>query len=164
MASLGFRRDEKQNVPFPDGSRSGQVGSWKAGTDLERTILTSLGVDMTGAVLRDGSGLSHENRVTAEQITKLLVRMYSHRHSAAFMASLAVPGRDGSMRRRYAEPLLTERLRGKTGTISGVHTLAGYATRPDGTVLAFAIMCNTDADPNLALKVARVLVGGEAGK
>jgi D-alanyl-D-alanine carboxypeptidase/D-alanyl-D-alanine-endopeptidase (penicillin-binding protein 4) len=145
----------------PDGNRSGEPGSWEAGLRVLRATLAGIGVDVTGAVLRDGSGLSHNNRVTAEQVTRLLVRMHSHRHATAFVDSLAVPGRDGSMRHRYADPLLSGRLRGKTGTLAGVHALAGYARRPQGLTLAFALLCNDECDPELPAKVARILAGLE---
>ena len=143
----------------PDGSRSGRPGSWEGGVAVERAVLAGLGVELGPAVLRDGSGLSHDNLVTAEQVVELLLAMSRHRHSGVFLDSLATPGEDGSMRRRYKDPALQERLRGKTGTLNGVRALAGYARRPDGTTLAFALLCNGRADATLPVKVARILVG-----
>ena len=148
----------------PDGRRSGRTGSWEAGTRLLREVVTELGVDLSGAVLCDGSGLSHHNRLSADQVTRLLVRMHHHRCAAAFRESLAVPGREGSMRRRYADAALRDRLRGKTGTLNGVRTLAGYVRRADGTTLAFALLCNGQCDPDLPTRAARILATAGAGE
>lgn len=142
-----------------DGERTGAVGSWARGTaELER-VLARLGVDMDGAVLRDGSGLSHENRVTAAQVVMLLERMWVHRHAAPFKRSLARSGEEGSMRRRYNAASLRGHLVGKTGTLRGVRTLAGYVEREDGVTLAFALLINGRAERSLPTKVAEVLVG-----
>ena len=142
----------------PDGSRSGRPGSWKAGTQRVRLLLTDLGVDMNNAVLRDGSGLSHSNRLTAAQIARLLVQMHRHRHRTTFIDSLALPGEEGSMRNRYADSALRGRLHGKTGSLNGVRSLAGYVICQDNTRLAFALLCNGKIDAQLPMQVVRILV------
>ena len=145
----------------PGGGRSGRPGNWEDGARLLHGILSDLGLSLEGAVFRDGSGLSHENRVTAEQVVQVLSIMWRHRHSGMFRESLSVAGREGTLRRRLDEPLLRERIRGKTGTIRGVRALAGYATRLDGTTLSFALLVNGVGANDLARQVCHVLV--EAG-
>lgn len=144
-----------------DGTRSSTAGSWEGGVRVLEATLRGLGLDLDGAVFRDGSGLSHANRVSAEQIVQLLLIMRRHPHGDHFAESLAEPGKDGTMRRRYASPALRNRLRGKTGTIRGVRTLAGYVTRADGTTLAFALLVNGSGPSSLPTRVAEALV--EAG-
>jgi PBP4 family serine-type D-alanyl-D-alanine carboxypeptidase len=129
----------RQPGSLPDG-RGSDTGSWPRGTQVLRRTLESLGLDMAGAVLRDGSGLSHENRVSARQMATLLARLKQHRSAALFEESLAEPRTDGTLRRRFREPQFENRLRAKTGSIAGVSTLAGYVERPDGVTLAFAIL------------------------
>lgn len=144
----------------PAGRPTGTAGAWPAGAAaVERVMRQRMRIDMTGAVLRDGSGLSHENRLTARQVAGLLVRMHGHPAAAVFRESLAVPGETGSMRRRYADPVLNGTLRGKTGTLSGVRTLAGYIRRPDGQELTFALFCEGPCPAKLPVQVARVLSG-----
>jgi D-alanyl-D-alanine carboxypeptidase/D-alanyl-D-alanine-endopeptidase (penicillin-binding protein 4) len=146
----------------PDGSRSGRPGSWEGGHDVLRAELGRLGVDLATAQLRDGSGLSHQNRVTASQVVQLLRAMRRHPHAAAFLDSLARAGEEGSMKRRFADPVLKGRVLAKTGTLNHVSSLAGYATRADGTVLAFALLVNGDGGEQLAVDVCRILV--QAGR
>ncbi len=144
-----------------DGRATGDAGgSWDSGRAVLLETLGRMGVDMSGAAIRDGSGLSHRNRVTAAQITRLLVLMHRHRHADVFLASLAEAGELGSMRHRYSDPALRGRLRGKTGSIEGVRGLAGYLTRPDGTVLAFALLMNTEAGADLPVQACRAMLEG----
>jgi D-alanyl-D-alanine carboxypeptidase/D-alanyl-D-alanine-endopeptidase (penicillin-binding protein 4) len=142
----------------PNGQRTGEPGSWERGEDVLQATLKKLGVALDGAVLRDGSGLSHQNRVTAQQVVKLLTTMRRHRAAEVFVGSLAAPGEPGTMQRRYALPELRGRLRGKTGTIQGVQALAGYVSRADGTTLAFALLINGNDAATLPIRVCRALV------
>lgn len=54
---------------------------------------------------------------------------------------LPVAGVDGTLEKRLCGTEAEGRIRAKTGTVTGVSTLAGYALRPDGRTLTFAIMC-----------------------
>jgi len=145
-----------------DGSRRGVEGSWDGGVRVLETTLEKLGVDLDGAVFRDGSGLSHENRVTAEQTVQLLVAMRRHAQGDFYVDSLAQPGQDGTLRhRRWNIPVLQGRLRAKTGTIDGVRSLAGYLDRADGRTLAFAVLVNGESPRVIRLRFVEALA--EAG-
>jgi len=139
-----------------NGRPSGTTGSWSAGHDVVRQTLTKLGLDLTGLKLRDGSGLSHQNRATPALLARLLVAMRQHRHGRLFVESLATPGETGSMEHRYTE--LRGRLRGKTGTLVGVHALAGYLTRSDGRVVVFALLINGGCTNTFPVDVCRTLL------
>lgn len=139
------------------GQPNGESGTWPSGAKVLRDTLTALGIDLDTAVIRDGSGLSHSNRLTARQITTLLVKMNNHPHREHLISSLAQPGESGSLQRRYYDATLRGRLRGKTGTIRGVRTLAGYVTGPGDTNLAFALLVNGTADRNLPRDIAKIL-------
>lgn len=141
-----------------DGEPGEQPGSWDAGRRVAERTLERLGVDMTGARLRDGSGLSHENRLTANQVVTLLVRMRGHPDQDVFVASLAQPGEPGSLRTRYDHPTLRGHLRGKTGTIRGVRCLAGYVVRDDDRTLAFAMLVNGPVRRARFVDLCRILV------
>lgn len=145
----------------PGGARRGAGGSWAEGLTVLRATIEGLGVDLSGAVLRDGSGLSHENRASAAQIVELLSIMRRHRHSRLLLDNLARPGEFGTLRRRFRSPPLPGMLRAKTGTIRDVSALAGYLERPDSNTLAFAILINGDAKRGrqVASAIVRLLAG-----
>lgn len=142
----------------PGGERSGVAGSWDAARPILLHTLREVGVDLSGASLRDGSGLSHSNRLSARQLVDLLIRMRRHEHADMFITSLAEPARPGSIRTRYDDPALRGRLRAKTGTISGVRCLAGYLSRPDGHTLAFALLINGTAPRSMPRQVCMSLL------
>jgi D-alanyl-D-alanine carboxypeptidase/D-alanyl-D-alanine-endopeptidase (penicillin-binding protein 4) len=74
-----------------------------------------------------------------------------------FRDSLARPGQPGTLRsRRYAAA--TGRLWAKTGSIRGVRTLAGYAKRPDGELVTFALLVNGSARNDVRARIAELLV------
>lgn len=141
-----------------DGRPSSVPGSWSGGLEVLRDTLSGMGIDMSGAVLSDGSGLSHGNRVTAAQIVALLRHMHRHPRADVFKNSLARPGEEGTLRaKRWNTPELRERFTAKTGTIRGVYTLAGYVRRPEGVELAFALLINDAESDLLRLPVAEIL-------
>ncbi len=124
----------------PRGRRSESAGTWAEGSNRVRGVLDDHGVSMAGAVLRDGSGLSHQNRVSARQVVDLLHVMSQHPHRNLFRDSLSTAGVEGTLRSAYNRPGLRNRLIGKTGTISGVRALAGYLTLSDDQEVVFAIL------------------------
>lgn len=141
-----------------DGRPAGAPGNWPAGARLVRESVESLGISLDGAVIRDGSGLSRRNRVTARQVVALLDAVRDRPRFALLVANLARPGRPGTMRRRHNTSLLRGHLWGKTGTLSDVRTLAGYIQRDDGRVLAFAVLINRSAQDAIARRIAEILV------
>jgi serine-type D-Ala-D-Ala carboxypeptidase/endopeptidase (penicillin-binding protein 4) len=122
------------------GRQHGGEGSAAAGLSTLLAFLERLGVEAAGFDLRDGSGLSRSNLVTAHGLVDLLSAMDRHPHAAAFRASLAVAGTDGTLERRLKAA--RGQLLAKTGTLDQMSALAGYATRRDGKRLAFAVIIN----------------------
>jgi D-alanyl-D-alanine carboxypeptidase/D-alanyl-D-alanine-endopeptidase (penicillin-binding protein 4) len=118
-------------------------GSWEASVGLVRGFLATLGLDASRFQLRDGSGLSPENRVGARDLTEFFRGMTRHPQGAVWRSTLAVSGEPGgTLRTRLRDPLMLGRVEGKTGSLSGVSTLAGYVTASSGKTYVFAILLN----------------------
>ncbi|MDV6373028.1 D-alanyl-D-alanine carboxypeptidase/D-alanyl-D-alanine-endopeptidase [Deinococcus arenicola] len=145
-------------------------GTLSGGLARERAFLGRIGVDLSGVVLADGSGLSRENRQTPRSLVQLLHAMYElpyplsgtpaegsgfpdvvyRKRQNAFVEALpqggtgenvpAHDGRGGTLARRFLGAGLD--VRAKTGTLPGVSSLAGYITAKSGHTLAFALMMN----------------------
>jgi len=116
-------------------------GSFDEGGDVVRELLRGFGVPTGSVVVRDGSGLSRGNVVTARTTAELLVAMRSHPAFDDWYDSLLIAGQDGDPRRLDA-PAARGNVRTKTGTLRGVSALSGYATTRDGELLAFAVITN----------------------
>ncbi len=92
--------------------------------------------------IADGSGLSRRNRASPRSVVRLLMGMRRRDESAAYTNSLAVAGRNGTLRSRMRRGPARGKCRAKTGTISGVSTLSGYCRARSGEVYAFSFLMN----------------------
>ncbi len=117
-------------------------GSAAAGLQAEREFLHRQGLDTNDFKLHDASGLSHDNRVKPRAMAMLLAKMARHRYVDDFIASLAAPGMDGATGRRLRPLMQSGLIRYKTGSISSVQGLCGYAFGIDGDTLAVALFIN----------------------
>ncbi len=93
-------------------------------------------------VIADGSGLSHENRISSRAIAGLLHRASRDEGlQPEFETSLSIEGVSGTLKKRSVKnsPVI---LRGKTGTLDGVSSIAGYVSSSKGTKFSFAILQN----------------------
>lgn len=91
--------------------------------------------------IADGSGLSLYNYVTPELMVKLLIYAYRHRNIyIELFPTLPVAGQDGTLKKRMVKSPANGRVRAKTGTVTGVTTLAGYCASQNGHMLVFSIM------------------------
>lgn len=138
----------------------GLPGSAANGVYAENEFLSSLGIDTTGWRIVDGSGVSHYNLVTAEQLVELLAYV-SQRPEIfpTFYASLPVAGVDGTLQYRMAGTAAAGNLRAKTGTLSGVSTISGYVTTRDGELLAFSVMMQNSILPASFYQTAQDRIG-----
>jgi serine-type D-Ala-D-Ala carboxypeptidase/endopeptidase (penicillin-binding protein 4) len=118
-------------------------GSWEKGNAAIRDFLTSLGTPDGTFVLGNGSGLNDVNRVTPQQVTKVLEAMYQRFETQPeFVSSLAVAGNSGTIGGRFENSPAVSRLRAKTGTLTGVSALSGYVATQDDEILVFSVMMN----------------------
>lgn len=89
----------------------------------------------------DGSGLSHYNMVSAHLLLDYLCYAYSQPNIYQMLReALPHSGTDGTLKYRMVRKDMRGRIVAKTGSMTGVSTLAGYATKKNGHVLAFVIM------------------------
>lgn len=109
----------------------------------ERTneLLNRIGVSSNQYQIADGSGLSLYNYVSAEMLVAMLGYAwrtdYIREH---LLPSLPVAGIDGTLGRRMQDTRAQGNVRAKTGTVTGISSLAGYITAANNHILAFAII------------------------
>lgn len=109
-----------------------------------RRWLRAAGIDDTGLVLDNGSGLSRSERISAWQLARALEVAWHGRHAAELQMSLPTAGVDGSLRNRLKDSPATGWARLKTGTLRNVAALAGYVRDAQGRPWALAMMVNHD--------------------
>ncbi|MGK2950286.1 MAG: D-alanyl-D-alanine carboxypeptidase/D-alanyl-D-alanine endopeptidase [Acidimicrobiales bacterium] len=119
------------------GARAG-AGTTAAGRERARALLDLAEIDVGGAVVADGSGLSLDNRASCSLLVDLLERPDT---GPVLDAGLAVAGESGTLSRRFSGTDLEGRLRGKTGSLNTVTALAGVV-QDDDPPLTFAYVVN----------------------
>jgi D-alanyl-D-alanine carboxypeptidase/D-alanyl-D-alanine-endopeptidase (penicillin-binding protein 4) len=122
------------------------AGAAKATMD----VLTQNGFDLTGVTLNDGCGLSTLNKIPAKVLSEVLAVAAAPDGKdprtaklRPMLGGLPVAGGSGTLSTRYLDVASAKGkgwLRAKTGTLSGVNTLAGVVLDTDGRVLVFALM------------------------
>ena len=90
------------------------------------------GIDTTGLVLDNGSGLSRSERITPAQLAGLLVASNKGRHGPELLGTLPVAGVDGTLSRRFKGTDAQGLARMKTGTLNNAVALAGYVPDASG--------------------------------
>ena len=106
-----------------------------------KQLLRKIGIKDGSYKIADGSGLSLYNYVSAELETRLLRyawrnrRIYNHLNP-----SLPIAGVDGTLEKRMRKTAAEGNVRAKTGTLTGISSLAGYCTAANGHELAFCII------------------------
>jgi len=123
------------------GAEVKEEGTTEAGLVVIQEYLTSLGVGPEEVALVNGSGLSRQAALRPSVLTAILVDMARDPQvGQEFASTLAIAGYDGTLWSRLRDE--AGRLRGKTGTIDGVHCLAGYVEDGAGDRYAFAFLVN----------------------
>ena len=126
------------------GARVCGDGSWEGGARVVADFLVQrVGWRRDQFRIADGSGMSRHNSVTARQLTALLEYMFRQRWGVEYMRSLPFAGEpEASLHRRMTAPPYRGNVFAKTGTISGVSTLSGYAKGRSGRLYAFSVLVN----------------------
>jgi D-alanyl-D-alanine carboxypeptidase/D-alanyl-D-alanine-endopeptidase (penicillin-binding protein 4) len=125
-------------------ANGGKRGTRQRGANRVEAFAESVGTRVRAG---DGSGLSRRNRVSPEQLGRLLVAMAkSGPEAAAFADSLPVAGREGTVADRMRGTAAEGNCETKTGTLSDVSALSGYCHAAGHTIAFSALMNNADID------------------
>ncbi|MBP3712311.1 MAG: D-alanyl-D-alanine carboxypeptidase/D-alanyl-D-alanine-endopeptidase [Bacteroidaceae bacterium] len=104
-------------------------------------LLSKIGVDPSPYRIADGSGLSLYNYVSAEMLVALLGYAWQNTSiKEHLLPSLPIAGFDGTLKNRMTGTEADGNVKAKTGSVTGISSLAGYITAANGHTLAFAII------------------------
>jgi D-alanyl-D-alanine carboxypeptidase/D-alanyl-D-alanine-endopeptidase (penicillin-binding protein 4) len=144
---------------------AGFDGSAQGIADVYARVLAELEIDSSKLVVKDGSGLSHENRVSAKLLGDLLFKIYKEPRFAAIIESLPDGGVNGTLNERFIKtaPNAVGLVHAKTGTLNGTVTLAGYIESQDREYI-FVILADRLSRTYSAAKIARDTLDRYLGK
>ena len=108
---------------------------------LTKQFIKRLGLGNNPYKIADGSGLSLYNYISAELLVRMLRYAYSKEEIIGhLLPALPIAGVDGTLKKRMTEGNAYGNVVAKTGTVTGISSLAGYLTTADGRQLCFAII------------------------
>jgi D-alanyl-D-alanine carboxypeptidase/D-alanyl-D-alanine-endopeptidase (penicillin-binding protein 4) len=106
-----------------------------------KKLISKIGLNPDNYKIADGSGLSLYNYVSPELMVRLL--RYAYRNSEIYSSlypALPIAGEDGTLSKRMKGKYTIGNVRAKTGTLTGVSSLAGYCHTANNHLLAFCII------------------------
>ncbi|OLE26978.1 MAG: D-alanyl-D-alanine carboxypeptidase/D-alanyl-D-alanine-endopeptidase [Actinobacteria bacterium 13_1_20CM_3_71_11] len=141
-----------------------QPASFAAAGTAVTAVLGELGLPTGGIRTADGSGLSFDDRLSAQLLTGILglAARPDQAKLHGLFTGLPVAGYSGTLANRYRTPAANPAggvLRAKTGTLPGVNALAGYVVDSKGRLLAFAVLADRVTAGIIPAEVALDRVG-----
>ncbi len=125
------------------GHKTSGKNTYEAGAKAIKEWLAQTGLSLKGFAQNDGSGLSHDNRMSADFFTKLVAYMLRSPVGREWAGSLAISGYDGTYGGRLATDDAKGRVYAKSGTLRDTISGSGFfINRNDGHTYAFSIIVN----------------------
>ncbi|MBD3107987.1 D-alanyl-D-alanine carboxypeptidase/D-alanyl-D-alanine-endopeptidase [Bacillus sp. AGMB 02131] len=143
-----------------------QYGSTHTGLKAVRSFCKSIGLHMNNWYLEDGSGMSHANNVSGNELSDLLFKVQKKNWFPSFYKSLPVSGNPekmvgGTLRKRLNDPMTAGKVIAKTGSLDGVSTLSGYLESSSGKQYIFSVLVqNKEGSGYVIDEIVRVMASG----
>ncbi len=135
------------------------LGSFANGQKAVKDFFRPQGLVDEGIRLVDGSGLSRQNLCTTDFISRFLCQVHKMEIRKDFMQTLGVAGKSGTLRSLKLNTPAGTTVYGKSGSMEGMRSYAGYVKKETGKVYTFAIICNnyTGSSTQLRAKLETIL-------
>jgi D-alanyl-D-alanine carboxypeptidase/D-alanyl-D-alanine-endopeptidase (penicillin-binding protein 4) len=125
------------------GAQAGERPATVAGSaEVVKRILTQQGIDIGATVIENGSGLSRNARISADVMTAILQYAWRSPAMPEFVASMAILGVDGTLRRRLSREDARGYANMKTGALKDARAIAGYVLTQSGNRYTFVSIVN----------------------
>lgn len=136
----------------------GVAASFENSAAAVRAVVAELGAPLDGVVTHDGSGLSRANRIPPQMLAQLIgvAATGDDLRLRPLIAGLAIAGLTGTLGSHFYDPKALPAagvVRAKSGSLSGVVSLAGVVPAASGRLLAFAVESN-DVRNSFAARIA----------
>ena len=143
-------------------------GSFSSGTGVVMDFMRENGMAVNGAVMIDGSGLSHLNRTTATQLVKMLDYARRQPWWIGYRDSMTRGGEKGTLKNSYDDnPEMKKtgsRIYGKSGFIGGVVSLTGVVVNEEGRDIFYSVLINGYSCPVGTARKTAAMIAYEAAR
>ncbi|MDH2915986.1 MAG: D-alanyl-D-alanine carboxypeptidase/D-alanyl-D-alanine-endopeptidase [Gallionella sp.] len=143
-AAITDPESKQSDTPHEASSKKNEVGAMS----IDRSVLAvqmwllKNRLKFPELVLENGAGLSRKERISAAHMSQLLQHASTHPLSAELQASLPILGVDGSVKKRLKKSPAASHAHLKTGTLTGVKTIAGYVRSKNGKEWVVVFLIN----------------------
>ena len=139
-----------KNISLNGDDSGAVVGNLQKGMAKINEYLARVKIDKNQFYLVNPSGLTRENKMSARAMTHLLEIIHKDfKIFPEFLVSLPISGVDGTLKKRMKNEPAERWVRAKTGYLTNVVSLAGYAGRADGQIYQFAFIFNGAVDETM---------------
>ncbi|MDN4484203.1 D-alanyl-D-alanine carboxypeptidase/D-alanyl-D-alanine endopeptidase [Demequina lignilytica] len=121
---------------------TGLPGDPEGAATATRRALKAIGVDITGIELYDGAGFSERNQISPATLASSLLAARDVPALDDLLSWLPLSGLEGTVETRFADTPVAGYFRAKTGSLTGVTTIAGVIVTAEGRPLAVAILAD----------------------
>ena len=118
------------------------TGSTYNGIQLVKEFWKSKGVNLEGFVMKDGSGLSPENRVSPRQLAEFMRAYIPDTMFPVFYHTLPIAGVSGTISKIFKGTFAENNLRAKSGYMRGIRSYTGYVYNKKNKFLTFGVIVN----------------------
>jgi D-alanyl-D-alanine carboxypeptidase/D-alanyl-D-alanine-endopeptidase (penicillin-binding protein 4) len=162
--SLGLAAEALLKTIAANSNAGAKHGSWEKGRQMISQYLAELGVDSGQFSIDDGSGLSKNNRLSAEAITRVLHNIYKSQSWELYRSCLALGGMDGTLSRYFREQKYRGKVLGKTGYINDAKSFSGVCLCQDRDYIFSILANNTDGQTREAINdIAEAIIDCQSG-
>jgi D-alanyl-D-alanine carboxypeptidase/D-alanyl-D-alanine-endopeptidase (penicillin-binding protein 4) len=120
----------------------GAPGTESGGRKVIENWLADTGIEFPTLKLDNGAGLSRDARISAREFGALLEYAWRKPYMPEYLASMAISGLDGTLRRKFDDARLTGQAHLKTGSLDDVYAIAGYLQSGSGRRFSVVMLHN----------------------
>lgn len=139
--SFGLAAESLAKMIAAKASKNGKGGSWPKASQLTEQYLLALGVSSKQYRIDDASGLSRENRLSANALTAVLLDVYKSKNRDFYFNTLAVGGESGTMAGRFRHDKYKGKALIKSGYMKGIRSYSGLCKTAGGDYI-FSVITN----------------------
>ena len=121
---------------------NGAPGTEDSGKAVISRWLTDNGLESSSTAIENGAGLSRNTRTTAKDMIAMLQFAWQQPYMPEYLASMAISGLDGTLKRRFGNTDLVGKAHLKTGSLDHVTAIAGYLQSRSGRRFAVVALQN----------------------
>jgi D-alanyl-D-alanine carboxypeptidase/D-alanyl-D-alanine-endopeptidase (penicillin-binding protein 4) len=160
--SFGLAAEALLKTIAANVSLNGKNGSWAGGREIIGEYLLKLGIEGKEFYIDDGSGLSRQNKLSANSITRVLLAVCKSKDWRLYKSSLAVGGVDGTIRKYFKEKKYKGKIFGKTGYVNRVKSFSGVCNTAGGDYIFSILANNTNGKTRKAINdIAKAIIDSE---